>query len=264
MATRKRAQIPSRDDALVDNALRRSPLFATWPADAFIELERMAGIERYRQGDSIHHVGEKVRGLYVVVTGSLENSLLQQRGRRYVLDYVAPGGAIGLIPALDQNTALTHVRAHDDTVLVLIPGEGLRDLLQRRPELLFTLALDLCDNVRRFGAHIERLAMLPLRERVAHALMSLASRYGQHSGRAIDIGLKVSQDDLAGMLSVSRQRVNGELRRLVAEGIIAARYSHITILDADRLAARVTDEGLRRSIVPLAAQQQVRNLSRTR
>jgi len=166
--------------------------------------------------DSIHHVGEKVRGLYVVVTGSLENSLLQQRGRRYVLDYVAPGGAIGLIPALDQNTALTHVRAHDDTVLVLIPGEGLRDLLQRRPELLFTLALDLCDNVRRFGAHIERLAMLPLRERVAHALMSLASRYGQHSGRAIDIGLKVSQDDLAGMLSVSRQRVNGELRRLVA------------------------------------------------
>ena len=72
MATRKRAHIPSRDDALVDNALRRSPLFATWPADAFIELERMAGIERYRQGDSIHHIGEKVRGLYVVVTGSLE------------------------------------------------------------------------------------------------------------------------------------------------------------------------------------------------
>jgi CRP-like cAMP-binding protein len=214
----------------------------------------MSWIERYKRGHSIHRIGDKVRGLYVVVTGSLENNLLQQKGRRYVLDYVPPGGAIGLVPTLDQHNALTDVRAHEDTTVVLVPGERFRALLNERPVLLSTLATDLCQNVRRFGAHIERLAMLPLRERVAYALLSLASSYGHANGHGIDIGLKVSQDDLAGMLSVSRQRVNGELRVLVLQGIISERYSHITILDFERLAARVADEALRRSLAPAAPQ----------
>ena len=237
-----------RDHALIATALQRSPLFSNWPEVVFPELTRMASIERYKHGESVHRIGDKVRGLYVVVTGSLENSLLQQKGRRYVLDYVPPGGAIGLIPTLDQQNALTDVSAHDDTTVVLVPGEPFRALLNAQPSLLMSLALDLCQNVRRFGAHIERLAMLPLRERVAHALLSLASSYGHFNGLGIDIGLKVSQDDLAGMLSVSRQRVNAELRLLVREGIISARYSHITILNSERLAARVADEALRRSL----------------
>jgi CRP-like cAMP-binding protein len=238
-------------------------LFSGWPDDVFPQLIRMSSIERYEHGESIHRIGDKVRGLYVVLTGSLENSLLQQKGRRYVLDYVPPGGVIGLIPTLDRRTALTDVRAHDDTTVVLIPRERFRALLQERPALLFTLVADLCQNVRRFGAHIERLAMLPLRERVAHALLSLASSYGHFNGTGIDIGLKVSQDDLAGMLSVSRQRVNGELRAMVREGIISARYSHITILNPGGLAARVADEALRRSLAQPMLQRRMKNVSPT-
>jgi len=204
----------------------------------------MSSLERYTHSQSLHNVGDRVRGLYLVVTGALENSLLQSKGRRYVLGYVPPGGEIGLVPTLDEKTALTDVRAHGDTVVVLIPGMPLRALLNRQPVLLFRLTIELCQNIRRFGAHIERLTMLPLRQGVAHALITLAGSYGHRTGRGIDIELKVSQDDLAAMLSVSRQRANRELRALVAEGIIAARYSHITILDQTRLAARVTDQGL--------------------
>lgn len=237
-----------RDNAFVTNALSRSPLFATWPASVLHELVQMSTVERYATGEWIYHLGDGVRGLFVVVTGSLENSILQEKGGRYVLDYVPPGGVIGLIPTLDRQTALTDVRAHAESVVVLVPGDPFRKLINSRSELLLTLVADLCDNVRRFGAHIERLAMVPLRERVAYALVSLAKRYGQAIGGRIEIGLKVSQDDLAGMLSVSRQRVNAELRALVGEGIIASRYRHITILDVKRLAARIAD---RDSFVPV-------------
>jgi CRP-like cAMP-binding protein len=234
----------ARDGTLVANALKRSRLFATWPGPAVAELVRMSSIERYAHGQCLHNVGDRVRGLYLVVTGALENSLMQSKGRRYVLGYVPPGDEIGLVPTLDEKAALTDVHAHGDAVVVLVPGMPLRALLNRQPILLFRLTTELCQNIRRFGAHIERLTMLPLRQGVAHARLTHAGSYGHRTSHGIDIELKVSQDDLAAMLSVSRQRANRELRALVAEGIIAARYSHITILDQARLAARVGDQGL--------------------
>ncbi len=204
----------------------------------------MSRLERYKHGVLLYRMGDPVQGLYVVVTGALENSLPQSTGRRFVLGYVPPGDSIALVPTLDERTALSDVRAHGDTTVVLVPRNPLRALLERQPTLLFRLATDLCHNIRRFGAHIERLTMLRLRQRVAHSLLSLAGSYGHTTGAGIDIELKVSQDDLAAMLSVSRQRVNVELRLLVSEGIVSTRYSHVTILDQARLAARAAGDSL--------------------
>lgn len=183
-----------------------------------------------------------MQGLYVVVAGALEHARPQPSGRRFVLRYVPPGAVIGLVPVLDEQGALSDMRAHGDTTIILIPRHPLRALLERQPTLLFRLTTELCRRIRMFDTHIEHLALLPLRQRVAHALLSLANGYGRTSSAGIEIGLKVSQDDLAAMLSVSRQRLNAELRLLVAEGLVTARYSRITVIDHVRLAARAGDE----------------------
>lgn len=193
----------SRDEALIARAVKTSPLFVNWPASVLDELIAMSRVERYEHGKRLHQIGEPGRGLYIVVTGALESSLLQSKGRRFVLGYAPPGDAIGLVPTLDeQATALSEVRAHGDTAVVLIPRVSLRALLEQQPTLLFRLTTELCQNIRRFGVHIERLAILPLRQRMAHALLSLSASYGHPAGTGIEIGLKVSQDDLAAMLSV--------------------------------------------------------------
>src|SRR5262249_10846888 len=100
----------ARDYALVTNALTRSPLFAVWPPSDLHDLVQISSVQRYAAGDWIYHLGDRVRGLFVVVSGCLENSLLEEKGRRYVLDYVAPGGIIGIIPTLDRQSALTDIR----------------------------------------------------------------------------------------------------------------------------------------------------------
>ena len=227
----------ARETSLIAAALKRAPLFADLPSSILAELCAMSRIERHGQGKVLYQVGESVAGLYIVATGVLENGLLQAKGRRFVLAYVPPGDFAGMVPTLDEQAALTDIRAHTDVTVVLIPRGPLRASLEREPKLLFRFTLELCQNVRRYGLHIWRLAMLGLRQRCAHALLSLASSYGHSTAAGIDIELKVSQDDLAAMLSVSRQRVNTELRSLVAEGVVKARYSHITILDQKRLAA---------------------------
>lgn len=121
----------SRDEALIAHAVKGSPLFVNWPASALAELTAMSRVERYEHGRQLHQIGDPVRGLYIVLTGALESSLLQSKGRRFVLGYAPPGEVIGLVPTLDGSAAaLSDVRAHGDTAVVLIPRVPLRALLE--------------------------------------------------------------------------------------------------------------------------------------
>lgn len=77
--------------------------------------------------------------------------------------------------------------------------------------------------------------------RVAATLMSLVHFYsGQGPGAAEGDDafpmVRLSQNDLASMLGLSRQTINKELGRLVEEGAIDMRYKRIRIVDAERLA----------------------------
>ena len=204
----------------------------------------MSRLERYKHGVLLYRMGDPVQGLYVVVTGALRTAC---RSRQDVASSWATCRRETRLLWFPRSTKGLRCRTCGRTatqLLCLFRGILYDSLLERQPTLLFRLATDLCHNIRRFGAHIERLTMLRLRQRVAHSLLSLAGSYGHTTGAGIEIELKVSQDDLAAMLSVSRQRVNLELRLLVSEGIVSTRYSHITILDQPRLAARAADDSL--------------------
>ncbi len=235
---------PSPDQPFIADALKRSAIFGKWPEWALGELTVMSRIRRYDHGELVHKVGDPVLGLFVIASGALENSRTQWKGGRMILSYVPPGETIGLAPMLDQKGALSDMRAHGATVVIFIPRTPLQAMLERHPSLLFRLTIELCQRIRLFSAHVDGLALLPLRQRMAIVLLSLSNSYGRASEAGIEIELKLSQDDLAALLSVSRQRVNTELRVLVAEGVLATRYNHLTILDRARLIERVGKDNL--------------------
>ena len=56
--------------------------------------------------------------------------------------------------------------------------------------------------------------------------------------------LRISQSDLAAMLSVSRQTINKELRLLEQRGLLQAAYGRLTIVDLAGL-LRLADAGAR-------------------
>ena len=52
------------------------------------------------------------------------------------------------------------------------------------------------------------------------------------------MNVKLSQADIADLVGGSRQRTNHALKQLEREGILALRYSQITVLDSVRLVLR--------------------------
>ena len=84
--------------------------------------------------------------------------------------------------------------------------------------------------------NLEQLSLLPAPARVAHRLLAMASGYGEiEQARAV---LQLPQEQLALMLSLSRQTTNQILKDLQSLGILRLGYGEIEILDAQALRAQ--------------------------
>jgi CRP/FNR family transcriptional regulator, cyclic AMP receptor protein len=81
---------------------------------------------------------------------------------------------------------------------------------------------------------LEDMALEPPRVRLARCLINLLDGYGQRKA-APSCVVRVSQERLGMMLSLSRQTVNELLRRLEQESIIHCQRAGVRILDARRL-----------------------------
>lgn len=201
-----------------------------------------SSLVRFRKGELIATQGTALEHLTVVVTGTVEVSSGTVRGRRFVQSYVAPGEPFSLIGMIDGKGAIHVNRAHENCEVLRIPKAQIMLAMQRDAQLLQSVLRLLAQRARGLHESLFDASMLPLTTRLARLLLSLAAAYGtedQDEGRLL--GLRVSQEDLASMIGVTRQRLNVELKRMEREGLLRLSYSRIVLLDDRRLATQAQE-----------------------
>jgi CRP-like cAMP-binding protein len=129
-------------------------------------------------------------------------------------------------------------RTHDacavgPCTLLQVPQQALLNILDETPQYWRDLALLMSQKLRLSFIGLEQLSLMPASVRLAHRLLMIIEGYGdiEHSKRR----LQLPQEDLAAMLSLSRQTTNALLKDLQAQGIVRLGYGEIEILDAQRL-----------------------------
>jgi CRP-like cAMP-binding protein len=197
-------------------------------------------MERYSRRTQVLAHDRHRRELLVVVSGCLEISSMSAHGRKYVNALLGPGQVAPLVRLLEDVPLPYDYHAHEDSVIIHLPSDAVIAVLDAEPVLW--------RDVAKLGLQRQRLSIVLLQNqmlnsihgRVAATLMSLIHFYGgQGPGTAEDADgplVRLSQNDLAAMLGLSRQTINKELGRLVEEGAIDMRYKRIRIVDAERLA----------------------------
>ena len=79
---------------------------------------------------------------------------------------------------------------------------------------------------------------LGLDERLAKRLLDLAAAHGKANGKIVDIGVPLTQSELAGILGAIRESVNKLPRGCSSKGRISVGRSQIRILQMDGLRRR--------------------------
>lgn len=156
---------------------------------------------RVQPGREVIRQDEPYPDAWVVRSGALMMDVIDEEGRRLVLDVLGPGDLVG---GPTTWTADASVRALVPSELFAAGSVSIRDGLARRARRAASLAC--------------AVSWYPVVERVMAALDDLALRFGRPAPGGRRIELPITQDHLAALVGATRESVNRALAGLVDEG----------------------------------------------
>ena len=212
--------------------LDSTELFASLPQEMVDRLRGQARIRTLAKGDLLFGQGDESSDLYVVQEGRIAISTRSSDNRESMVAVMEPGGLFGEMGLFDGGPRSAEARALVDSVLVEVAFDDVRSAVQQRPEVLWVIVRLLAQRIR---ATDEALADAVYRNIAAQ-------------GKNLDLGvggninknqLPMTQEDLAGLVGASRERVNKALAMFVRLGWIEATgRSRYRIKDRDQLELR--------------------------
>lgn len=215
--------------------LQRSPLFRGLPLPALERIAALATQRAYRNGEVVFSQGDAGDALHAVVTGRIRISTGAADGREIFLNIMEPGDTFGEIALLDGGARTASAVAIADSQLVSLRREHLAGLLEQEPKVALEL-LRLCgERLRWTSSLLEDAALLDAPARLAKRLLSLGQHHGERGGGGL--ALRISQEELAGFLGVTRQLVNQQLQAWKVRGWVELARGALTVRDEEALRA---------------------------
>lgn len=220
--------------------LKAGRWFGSLPEPFQRALLDAAVVRRLGKGELLFARGDAPSGLYAVVDGTIRTSSLGPTGKEILLAMLAPPMWFGEISVLDGQPRTHDATADEEATLIHVGKPELDALLAREPAWWRELGVLVCHKLRLAFLVTEDIAM-PLSVRIARRLVLFAERYGEWTDRSSRL-VELRQEQLATMLSVSRQTVNQALKELESRSLVRLAYGKIEITDHDALRLLATHE----------------------
>ncbi|WP_137805951.1 Crp/Fnr family transcriptional regulator [Pseudomonas sp. G(2018)] len=218
--------------------LMRGQWFSHLPVSLQDSLLTAARVRHLAAGQRLFQRGDPPCGLYAVLEGAVRIGAVNEQGKEALLSLVEPPHWFGEICLFDGQPRTHDAFGVGQCMLLHIPQTALLALLDEQPAHWRQLALLMSQKLRLTFINLEQLSLMPAQARLAHRLLMIAEGYGQiDEPRRV---LQLPQEQLASMLSLSRQTTNQILKDLQGQGILNLGYGEIEILDAGRLRALAT------------------------
>ena len=205
--------------------------FADCSAAQLERVHRVARVLTTDPGQVIVRQGEVVDGLYGVISGRVEIGSSSADGQRFIRRFGEPGQIWGFVSVFDGQGSPYFYFAHDTARILFIQKSDFLKFLDEFPEVWVKVVRELTRVHRQTLKDIEELLFANLSSRLARLLLSLG-KSNEDKDAPQGSRLKITQEQLAALLGVTRQSVSKELRVLEEERIIETSYRGISILDA--------------------------------
>jgi len=196
-------------------------------------LERDRAVEELRMGDAqagdyVCRIGRPITYWFGVVEGLLKMSSDNAEGQTMTFTGVPPGGWFGEGTALKREVYRYNIQALRKSVVDGLPVDTFHWLLDNSIGFNRFVMNQLNERLGQFIAAREIDRMNKPELRVAR---NLASLFNPVLYPGVGEVLRITQQELAYLVGLSRQRVNEALTALAARGLIRVEYGGLRVLD---------------------------------
>jgi len=193
--------------------LLTTDLFAALPRPTSQALADRAAMRTLARGEHLFREGDSAESLFVVARGELAVASRAYDGRESIVAVLGPGAVLGELPLFDGAPRSADARAVTAGEVLEVAYDPVRAALEQHPQALWKVTAVLAERLRAVDEALADAAFLDVPGRTAKRLLELA-------GDADDFISPLTQEELAGRVGASRERVNRALATFTRLGWI--------------------------------------------
>jgi len=215
-----------------EDLLARTDFFADAPADVVRDIASHGAELHLVRNDVLFREGDVADSLYLVVSGrvaiAIENPIDH---RETVVALMDAGDLFGEMSMLDEGSRSAQARALEPSVVFAVPFEPVVKAFRSDPALLWGVTRLLARRLRVMDEALADSVFLDVTGRTAKRLLELSE------GRD-EFVLPITQEELAGMVGASRERVNKAIASFIRLGWITQHERNYSVLKRASLELR--------------------------
>lgn len=194
-------------------------------------------IKHYFNGQTIYQRAQACHEIMLVLKGTIKMSWHTVAGKQVIHKFIPSGTLLNIIYVMSDTPFEHDYVAHEATVLAVISGQVVKQLLQQNPPALYLVFEMVCKRNRVLDNDIYHQNTQDLKLQLARQLLYLMENFSGHSSASAiaKLNIKLSQENFADLLRTSRKSIKKELDWFVEAGIIETSYNQIKIVNTVKL-----------------------------
>ncbi|MCH7521363.1 MAG: Crp/Fnr family transcriptional regulator [Candidatus Marinimicrobia bacterium] len=211
--------------------LREVPIFTELDDESLDVIMGMTVRRTFTKNTMIVIEEAQADTLYIIESGSVKITRLNEDGREVILALLGPSEFFGEMALLDGQGRSANVMALEDTVLFNLIRRDFLDVLSRFPSISIQLLREMTLRLRKSDEQIKSLSLSDAEHRIGITLHRIAEDMGTFKMGEVVIRKLPYQQDIANMAGTSRETVSRMLKHLEARGLMERDGRRLTIHD---------------------------------
>ena len=218
---------------MAQQLLGNSAFFADTPSDVLALIAASGETKNLQRGDVLFSEGDTPDSMYIVLSGRIAIAIGNQPidSRESVLALMERGDLFGELALLDNGKRSAMARAIEPSSVLQISYSVVRQQLQLNPTMLWGVTKLLASRLRIMDEVLSDSVFLDVTGRTAKRLLELSSGKDEFV-------LPITQEELAGMVGASRERVNKAIASFIRLGWLEQHDRRYRILMRQKLEIR--------------------------
>jgi CRP-like cAMP-binding protein len=214
--------------------LETTQLLGALPPDTLETLRQQSTVRTIARNEVLFRQGEPSSELYGIVNGKVAILTRSPDGRESLVAVLDEGSLFGELGLFDEGPRSADARALEETNVLVLSYDVVHAAIDEHPTLLWIIVRLLARRLRNTDESLADAVFLDVPARTAKRLLEIA-------GDADQFRLPMTQEDLAGLVGASRERVNKALSLFTRLGWIEVEgRNRYKILDRQALHERAT------------------------
>lgn len=216
--------------------LRKVSFFSELNTEILEEVSKFMRERFYPKGTIIFLEGEPGSAVYFIKSGQVKISKLSESGKEIIVAILGEGDFFAESTLFrKRSTYPATAEVIEDAVVGMVSNKDLEDLVLKNPEMALEVIRALTSKLMTIQDRIKQLGSNDAVERTIQVLVTLANGHGRKTAQGIELCVKITRQDLAGLVGVTRETISRILSKLNQAKIIDISGKNIIIKDLEGL-----------------------------